>query len=223
MTTNRTPMKGMDNRQKIIAAVFVVILLIIIWQAYGLIGGGGSVSPTPAANQTGRTAAPVATTTVVVSAKPSQAEMTPQERQLMRDQEENQARYLTAVNQLQLLKITKDIADLNQSISSARLNTVENQRKILEMVNPPAPAPTTFTKITTTTGDLGANVSYTVISVSKLKNQWNAVLNQRGNLYTVQVNDVLPPDGSKVIAIDKTGVTLLKGGETRKLSMVPII
>jgi hypothetical protein len=39
----------------------------------------------------------------------------------------------------------------------------------------------------------------------------------------VSHGDVLPPDGSVVISIDKAGIILERNGIRRKISMVPII
>jgi hypothetical protein len=62
-----------------------------------------------------------------------------------------------------------------------------------------------------------------VISVSQLQNRWGAVLGYQGNLYSVFSGDVLPPDGSKVISISKSGVILEKNGIRTLVSMVPVI
>lgn len=65
--------------------------------------------------------------------------------------------------------------------------------------------------------------NYIAVSVTQLLNRWNAVLSYQGKLYSVGVGDSLPADGSVVISIDRSSITLDKDGEKRKISLVPII
>ena len=155
---------------------------------------------------------------------------------LIKMQQETQAKYLAALNELQLLKVSRDIAQTNQAIMAARLATVVAEKKMTDIISPPeptaqeyaqnlvnpveakSPAPTPAA----TTKEVEAP-TYTVVSVSQLLNQWSAVLGAQGNLYSVKVGDVLPLDQSKIISIDKSGVTLVKDGERLRISMVPVI
>lgn len=173
----------------------------------------------------------------LVSAAPAKdAPLTPREEQLMKLQEETEAKYIAAVNELQMLKVEKDIAETNKAIVTAKLDTVTAQKSMVDLLAPPAPpqptqadyaknlaagqaggAPTTGT--TTTTAP-----TYTVISVSHLQGRWNAVVGYQGKLFNLFVGDVLPSDGSTVTSISKSGVTLrATDGTTKTLSMVSII
>ncbi len=64
---------------------------------------------------------------------------------------------------------------------------------------------------------------YEVVSVTQLLSKWNAVLAFKNKLFSVSVGDVVPGDGSTVIEISRTGVTLEHDGIQRRVSMVPII
>jgi type IV pilus biogenesis protein PilP len=66
-------------------------------------------------------------------------------------------------------------------------------------------------------------VPYTVISVSKIENKWNAVVGVQGTLYSVHVGDIIPADGSRVKSISSSGIVLEKKDKERKISLVPII
>lgn len=253
---------NMTTRQKVIAAVVAIVVLVVIWQLIGLFRSKSTVPPvatttsttTPAAKPamtstaspgtTGTTTAanPVAApaSPQVITPQPAQlsqqaATVTPREAELIRLQEETQAKYVAALNELQMLKVARDIAEANQAIMTAKLATVASQKKIIDLLAPVpggAGTPEGYAKNLVNPAATAAPqpvvqvqplVSYTVISVSQLQYRWSAVLGYKGNLYNVYVGDILPSDGSKVISIDKSGVMLEKEGTKTKISMVPII
>src|SRR5579883_2504935 len=240
-------LSGMTGRQKVTAAVFVVVVIIIIWQIKGLFSGGGTSATIPPAPQGPTTAMapkppgtagvpqPAAMPPAAPASKPEAAAMSAREAELMKMQQETEAKYLAALNELQMLKVSKEIAETNQAIMKAKLDTVASEKSIMQLLAPstpqtppqayaqglangaPAAPPSTATTVTS------AEPSYTVISVTQLQYKWSAVLGYQGNLYSVSVGDVLPSDGSKVVSIDKSGVMLEKNGEKKKISLVPII
>lgn len=234
---------NMNMRQKVTAGALVLILIVIIWQVVGLFGGGSTKAPTSAAVKS--TGAPAAMTAQQAMPQPAelvktQAPTSQREMELMQLQQETQAKYLSAVNELQMLKVTREIAETNQAIMAAQLATVTAQKNIVTMlapqqqmmasdygrglVNPAgASAQVKPTGQSQTTATIVPDVTYTVISVSQLQYRWNAVLGYQGNLYNVSVGDVLPADGSVVKSINKSGVTLEKNGVIKKISLVPII
>lgn len=241
MTTSR-PTSTMTTRQKVIIVSFVIVLIFLAWQVYGLFGGGGggtvatapsTTSPTSAVPPTGPAISPNVPQPASLS-KPA-APLTPQEAELLRQQKELEAKYLAAVNELQMLRIEREIAETNKAIMAAKFDTISSEKHIVDLLKPQplvtpgsyaagletpvAPQPTTpVPQPTTPTIE-----SYQVISVTQINYKWTAVLGYQGNLYSVQVGDVLPADQSKVISIDKTGVVLLKDSTRKKLSLVPII
>jgi len=249
---------NMSTRQKAIAGLMVVIVLIIIWQLIGLFGGGKKTVTTPTNKAMPTVKTPTMTNTPTAGAmSPSPAggsmqlqQMTPQpaqltqtptagvtqrEAELIKMQEETQAKYIAALNELQMLKVARDIAEANQAIMTAKLATVASEKKIIDMLSPIAGGvgtPAGYAKNLVSPVPAGAppapgisqlEASYTVISVSQLQYKWSAVLGHKGSLYNVHVGDILPQDNSKVVNIDKSGVELEKDGVKTKISLVPII
>lgn len=230
---------GITTRQKVIAGAFVVIVGIIIWQVMGLFGGGGGGSTVPPApvNVAGKPGAPgqppMETPKPAEIAKP--IAMTEREQQLMLLQQDTEARYLAAINELQMLKIEKDIAETNKAIASAKFDTVTAQKNVVNLLTTPdVPQAAYSGSLVSPTSSSGApsasapptvstEVTYSVVSITQLQSKWNAVIGARGVLYQVGIGDILPPDSAKVISIDKSGVVLEKDGVRKKVSLVPLI
>jgi type IV pilus biogenesis protein PilP len=238
----QSAVSGMPARQKLIAVAFVFILAFLIWEIIGMFRGSSpSVSTTPTKNVTGAMNTNVpGGAPQFVPPQPAQinkpvSAMSPQELQLMQMQQALEARYIAATNELQQLKLSRDIAETNQAIASAKLATVTAEKHILDLLKP-EPAPTaayshalanpSSSSVTVTTTPVPAQVevnNYSVISVTELRNRWNAVLGFQGSLFQVGIGDILPADESRVVHIDRTGVILEKNGVKKKISLVSII
>jgi type IV pilus biogenesis protein PilP len=221
---DKTP--ASSNRQKIIGVIVVLILIFIAWQVIGMFrGSGGETTITPIAEKTGGTASPAMPPKITPKlAEVPPAPLSEQDAALMRAQQQNQTQYVQAVNQLQVLRLQRDIAVTDKDIAAAKLAKVTAEKKIVDLLAPPAPAvPAGVQTPVVTQGLLDQEVRYTVVSVSQIQYQWSAVMGYKGSLFSVHVGDVLPPDGSKVIAISNTGVTLQKNGTRKKVSLVPAI
>lgn len=232
---------NMTTRQKVTAGIVVVVVLIIIWQLYGMFSSGSSDQPLPKAAPPTTTAAkrPPASTNASGAMQPDGTPatadimqqtrpLTPNEAAIMKLQQETQASYLAALSELQMLKVQKDIAVASKDISTAKLATVTSQKKIIDMLSPPVPAPSAELinkNIVAQSAAVLANqdVKYSVVSVSQLQYRWSAVLSFKGSLYSVHVGDMLAPDGSKVISIGNDGVTIQKDGERKKLPLITSI
>lgn len=229
------------SRQKILAIAFAIILIIIIWQIIGLFGGSAGSEPTTMARggtpQQQPRIQPPAPERVAEVPKPKTEAMTPLEMELMRLQQETQAKYVAALNQLQMLKLEKDIAESEKDIMKAKQETVTAQKNIVDLLAPPVaqatpatyaqnlvtPSGTSASGASITSSASNSEVKYSVISVSQLQSRWSAVLGYQGNLYSVFIGDILPPDGSKVLSINRSGVVLEKDNQRIKVSMVPVI
>jgi type IV pilus biogenesis protein PilP len=251
MTADRAQLPPTSNRQKIVAAIVVVVVLVILWQVISLFRGGDESTPTPVKPAPGMHPAsappmmPMTPQHVSVVPKPTQ-ELTPEEANNLRLQQANEARYLNALNELQMLRLERDIVETNRAIMAAKLETVAAEKNIVTLLQPPqiapnsyakglvSPTPSTSTTTTTTQQTSGPNVTvstttvveiapYTVVSVAQIERKWNAVLGLQGNLYSVSIGDVLPPDGSRVIGINQMGVELEKANVKKRISLVPII
>lgn len=233
-------LSSMSNRQKATAGIVVVVVLILLWQLSSMFGGGGSapqpvapkVTPAkmaatgltgPAASAPGMQA-PNEPVTVDVMQGPPQTE---REAMLMKLQAETQEKYLAAINELQVLKVSKEIAVTNKDISTAKLAKVVAEKKIYDLLTPAAPPPVSqsINNVAPVSAAIGPitndqEVKYTVVSVSQLQYKWTAVMGYKGVIYNVRVGDVLPPDGSTVISIQRDGVTLEKDGNKTKVSLL---
>lgn len=240
MTVNRSQLTSMSTRQKVIAAIFVVILIFLIYQIYAMLRGPSQ--PKTLSKTTGTSASLNPQQPVIPQAaslpKPTVTANNPQEAAIIQMQQETEAKYLTALNELQMLRLVREIAETNKAIMSAKLETLTAEKSIVDLLKPPPP-PTTnnYARTLATSGSAttptviapppvltqSTDLPYTVISVSQLQYRWNAVLGLQGNLYNVHIGDVLPADQSKVIAIDKNGVILEKNNIHRRISLVPLI
>ena len=244
MTPNKTsPLSSLTTRQKLTGIVFLLIVILLIWQIVGLFR---TDRPTPAPPATRA----VAIRGDAIAPRPGMPpvlqpqQMTPipaqvpgttptpdQEAALLKLQQETQTQYLSALNQLQMLKVARDIAETNQAIMAARLATIASEKKMLDLLSPPPPPTSSYTQglVTPIPSAPSAppiaapDASYTVISVSQLQSRWSAVLAYQGNLYSVLTGDILPPDNSRVISISRSGITLEKNGIRKRVSLVPII
>lgn len=249
--------EGMPMRQKVIMGLMVVVILIIVWQLKGMFGFGGTsapeITPTQPAAKTPATSisnAPPATTptpgqpTPMASQAPSANlqqvplvgnELNNQDRQV-------QAQYIGKINELEELKISREIAETNQAIATAKLATVTAEKSISDLLTKPTTSqevqpippgayatqlgtPSAVTEQPTTpppvtTPPPPPEIDYTVISVTMRYGKWNAVVGYQGHLFTVGVGDILPPDNSSVRSINQNGIVLRKSGKTRKVALV---
>ncbi len=244
--------KTFNTKQKVIAGITVIIFCFIIYEVIGLFPSNKATTPVATAKPThpaqmsanlpARAAAPlspaamqptseVTTVTTVNAITPS-----PKENVDLQKQEQQQQTYLESVNQLQLLKVKREIAETNQAIASARLATETANKNMSDLLTQPAPLPpaaggTDISKLTGVNtlipGQPSENIPtpkpqmdipFAVISVSMQFNRWKAILSYQDKLYSVSTGDTLF-DGSKVASITKNGVTLVKDGKRRKISI----
>lgn len=249
---DNTSKSTFNTKQKVIAAITVIIFCFIIYEVIGLFPSKSAttvVTPVPAhpqqmsANRPAMTASfaspgamqpagqPAALTTVN-AITPS-----PKDSVDLQKQQQQQQVYLESVNQLQLLKVKREIAETNQAIASARLATETANKNMSDLLTSPAPLPqaTGGMDLSKLTGGVGSttvqttensppikptvlDIPFSVISVSMDFNRWKAVLSYQDKLYSVSIGDTLF-DGSKVASITKNGVTLVKDGRRRKISI----
>lgn len=253
------------SRQKVIIAVMVVVVLIIIWQIVGLMGNGSSssapsIQPTskmdaskPGEQDMKNTSAEAAPSADQIK-KPSSGSQVddslrqasivndPQFNRLQRMTEE---KYVGKLNELEELRIQRQIAETNQAITAAKLATVSAEKDISDLLTKPSPGSAMYSNQTVKTsvdvtppsaGEPPSEASkvvpiaspqevvpYKLMSVSMLLNKWTAIVSLQNTMFSVSVGDVLPPDGSVVTNINKNSVTLRKDGKSRKVSITASI
>lgn len=254
MRSDKAPSAGMTSRQKITIAIFAIVFIVVIWQVIGMFRTStpdtGATSrpaktmssnrPNATGGQSGQPTQPGTPQQAQLMPTPNTAQNSPEVMAARAQEQQLQAKYVDAINQLQMLKIERDIAQANQAIMAAKLATVTAQKSIVNLVNPPVPViPVgTYTKAiggAASGARPGApnmgmvddgtpkEITYRVISVSQVQYKWSAVLGYQGSLYHVQVGDVIPADNSTVVSINRSGVVLSKGGVRKKISLVPVI
>lgn len=231
-----------SNRQKIIIGVVVVVFAFLAYQIYGMFGGGSAPAPTAQPAAVAQQQMPTPQPAQLLQSGGAQAPVSERELALMKLQQETQAKYLEALNELQMLKVQKDIAETNKAIASAKLETITAQKGMVDLLQPQQ-APVTAANYaaglvnpagaTAAGGEAGSadqqkakadQDSLTVVSVTHLQGRWNAVLGYGGKLMSAHVGDTLPTVNAKIISIDKSGVTLkMEDGTTKTISMVSII
>lgn len=169
------------------------------------------------------------------------------ENKLLETQSQTEEKYVGQLNQLQSLKVEREIAETNQAIAAARLATVTAEKSVSDLLTKPSEP--TQPEVSVPPGAYSAalvnpalegtqvvppqnpppppkpmEITYTVVSVSMQLGKWTAVLGYEGKLYSVSVGDVLPEDKSIVRSINKNGVTLVsKEGKRRKISILTSI
>lgn len=248
---------GMQTKQKIMIAVIVVILLIVLWQLKGLFSSDSTqIQPVPQPSATAK--AGVAANGNMPANKPAASSLPPGglkeaplpsrdatmsegEKRLLALQMQTEAKYIAAMNELQLLRVQSEIAKNSKDIAQNRLDAVTAQKQTLQLLSAPQATAATYAQglsgnSTAAASPAGApaqpaapiaaapaRVDYVVVSVSQLQGKWTAVLGYQGQLYSVVVGDVLTADGSKVIGIDRYGVTLNQNGNKQHVSLVSLI
>ena len=225
---------SMSMRQKMIAGAVVLVVIFLIWQLMGLFGNGNGASTPPPP-----TVVPLQQMVPKPAPLPKPA-VSQREKELLQQQEQIEAKYIAAINELQMLKLEREIAETNKAIIDAKLGTITAQKNIVDLLAPPPPPQviqggyaqglaggvvpmTAQQQLPQATTQQPQEANYTVVSISRLKSKWSAVLGYQTNLDHVSIGDVLPADGSTVVSIDRSGVVLQKEGMRKKVSLVPII
>lgn len=157
-------LSGMTPKQKVMAAVIVIILITIIWQVMGLMGGSNSsesITPIPqgqppatmnANGPKGSAPITVGQTTASQQANPQlqaghtvaqqpairEATLPPAEGQLLELQKKTEEKYVDQLNQLQMLRVQREIAETNQAIATARLATVTAEKNVSDLLTKPS-------------------------------------------------------------------------------------
>lgn len=264
MADNKMSFSTATTKQKVIGVLTVVIVGFIIYEVIGIFSASSN-SSTPAIpptfkkspqqpKQMSATApaplfsAPSQGTTQPMTPSPSVTVSNavtppPKENIDLQKQEQEQQVYLDSVNQLQLLKVKREIAETNQAIASARLATETANKNMSDLLTQPAlptapngnitskpGTPMAGTAIGTTDqgGETPAKpqpvveIPFTVVSISMKLNHWNAVLSYQNKFYSVSIGDTLF-DGSSVFTITKNGVVLEREGKKRRIPIQAMI
>jgi hypothetical protein len=244
------------SRQKVIIAVMVIVVLIIAWQIIGLMGNGSTSAPPAiqavvkmdAAKPSNKSSNMTNQSNIALSntQKPSPEPLAddslrqgsivndPQFNRLQRITEE---KYVGKLNELEELRIQRQIAETNQAITAAKLATITAEKDIGDLLTKPSSPGVSYSSQSVRTsvdlGPMGAEsvqtpaappppqelAPYKLMSVSMLLNKWTAIVSLLDTMFSVGIGDTLPPDGSVVTGITKNSMTLKKEGKYRKVSI----
>ncbi len=255
-------LSDMTPKKKATLGAIIVFSLLIIWQLIGLLGGGGgNEAAVPAV---AKSAAPVKMTpgipnsmgasatsppSVVVASSADVKKLLAADERTQKIQKASEDKYMQSLNDLEGLKIQREIAEMNQAIASAKLATATAERNMMDLSlkSMPVPvsaaayanglvAPTAQGEVVATpsgvdstaintgkSSSVHATNDYTVISIFMQGDRWTAVLGYQGKLFNVSVGERLPTDGSIVTAINENAVTLQQNGRTKEITMLSSI
>lgn len=236
MTNNIPQLSSKTLRRKVMGGISILIIGVVIWYGMELFGGNASPPPVPIdplANLPKPT--PTQLLKPVILAAPDEAA-------LLKRQQDMEEKYASTLNELKALQLDKELVQANKDLLAAKLSVITTEAAIIKAVtdasaaaNPPAPTSTPLAAPpiadSTARGGNGSllptgareHIDYTVISVSQIRYQWGAVLSYQGKLFRVTVGDTLPQDKSRVVSINKFGITLIRKGIPRKIPFLPII
>lgn len=239
------------TKQKATIGIIVVVLLILVWQVMGLFRGGSSKAPTITPAQSGTPASNPSSGISASASGPAATMAQPQSQisqislqhdvEFIKMQQEIQKKYLDFINQLQLLRLQKEIAEANQAITTSNLATATAEKNIADLVTqsastsapattsatlaanlPPAPPSSEDEAAAAKAAQAKADDHYAVVSVAMQFDKWTAIVTYKGKLYSVNVNDILP-DGSKVLKISNDGVLIEKDSKQTMISLTSAV
>jgi len=243
---DNTNTSAMQTKQKVMIAVIIIIFIIIGWQLKGMLFGSGAGAPTAPIKTAAAPNAPQAIAPTPnqggikeASLPTRESTMTEGEKRLFALQMQTEAKYIAAMNELQLLRVQSEIAKSSKDIAQNRLDAVTAQKQTLQLLSAPQATAATYAQglsggLPISQSGLSTNTpspvvtqhpqaAYVVVSVSQLQHRWTAVLGYQGQLYNVRIGDILTPDAAKVIEIDRYGVTLERSGQKQRISLVSLI
>lgn len=221
-----------NSRQKGIAVAVVIVIFILIWQVIGIFSDQKKITP-PTKPTTPVTPTPQTTATLSTTEHedlpPAKLVNDPA---FIKMQKATEEKYVVKLNELEELRIQRQIAETNQAIAAAKLATVTAEKDISDLLTKPSVpmtqqppyseqlvAPTSTIPVTEMIAPIG---DYTLISVVMQLHKWSAVLGYQGKLITVNIGDTLP-DSSTIVSINKNSVVIRKDGETKRISIVSSI
>jgi hypothetical protein len=153
----KNKMSQTTSRQKVIGVAMAIVVLIIIWQVFGLMKS--SSSPSPAVIEPTKTATSNGANDVAKNPAPSGADAAgaptvtplrptvtpanlPSDPIFDKMQKMVEEKYVSKLNELEELRIQQKIAETNQAIAAAKLATVTAEKDISDLLTGPSPLST---------------------------------------------------------------------------------
>jgi len=211
---------ALDKRQKFLLPLVVIAFAYVGWQIYSMTNNTDNSTPqtaTPvkkavavqpdknlskvtAANNIAGTSGSIQTPTAIASRE--------------------QTQYLQLLNQYQLLKMKRMLLEEEVAIAGARQKIAELNSQTsklggsVDYSDTDAIENVSANNVATVPANVG---NYAVVYIDHQDGQWNATLNNRGHFEEATIGSILS-DGSKVVAINASGVVLSLDNRMTKLT-----
>jgi hypothetical protein len=234
---------NLDKKQKVLLVLVVLAFGFIVWQLYGIFGGGSPAVKNQAATNTTSIVTKTQQPAVVQQQRsippvqqPASAVVAPKERSVadissLAEGGSTQSQYVQIMNQYQILKMKRLLLEEEVAIASARQRIAELNSKTVELggsvdegADVAGAGAGGFSDMdgSASAGEdvvsgEGSKIIGKVVYIDSQDGQWHATLNYRGKFTEVTVGSELD-GGVQVIAIDKSGVVLKKGSRLTKLT-----
>jgi len=186
----------LDKRQKIIILLILLSFVILIWQLHGFFSAkqstGFNISQSePTKSQPVFAPSPMPAHAIQPIVNSAEADAV-------------QQKYLSLVNEYQLVEMEKMIAQDEASIAQSRAQSAESMAKIAQLTGETPNFNNTNNSSSSHSGD------YELIYTGEDNHQWTATLRKQGQFNDVTAGTILP-DGTKIVSVDDNGVTMIQG------------
>lgn len=225
----------LDRKQKILLTLIIVAVAYLLWQIYDMFFAGSvttaatttsTISAAPAAQSfqpvTTTTSTQTSTTPIMTAAAPKMTTVTTQQQTTQPLREvtlrapltDSQRQYLKLVNQYQLVKMQRMVADEQAAMVSSKEKIAEANQQIAKMsggvVQNSASILDNSPSSTSPTG-------YQLMYIDYQNGHWTATLNKNGQFQEVEVGTTLS-DGTRILKIDQNGAVINQSGKTYLLN-----
>lgn len=216
----------MDTKQKALLFLTIAAFGYLGYQVYGLMKS--DINSTPSSVQAAVNNGPMSVANAAEPPRPllKRQLKSPSVAQTVKEEPtysnaaplaSGQKAYLHMVNQYELAKMQRRLLEEKAAIAAAQHRIATLNKKTHEIDDSLAGTPETYndTEERHTTPFL---LSY----VDRQEGTWSATLNRQGHYYQVHIGSVLS-DGSKIVGINRRGVTLKKGNKEERVTFNGIV
>jgi hypothetical protein len=216
----------LDKKQKTLIPLIAIVLGVLAWQLYGLMGtnsnsaasSGMTNTALPARPTVPVSSAPAAVQPTVASRNLSSANAVPtvsdQDKQRLRAISQNDTEYLRLIHEYQLLQVQRHIAEDTRAIAVAKLETAKALAETSRFGGAVNLGMNTLSPMGNMQGD-----DYKLVFTGQEAGQWTATLKINDQLMDVITGTTLP-DGNTVIRVEGDSVILQKDDRQKLISFL---
>lgn len=232
----------LEKKQKILLTLVIIAFAYLAWQLYDIFFANKETPTaeiTPITTQPGKLQAPLTGTTStmpsiapaattqppvptipatnkITTTTPGQAPQPTQpvmrQMSIQAPMTQQQMRYLRLVNQYQIVRMQRLVADEEAAMYASRAKIAELHQQIAKTSGTSYTATSTFGAPMPST-----SIGYQLMYIDYQNGQWTATLNQSGRFIEVNCDTVLP-DGARILKITQNGVVIRKWNKNYLLS-----